>query len=202
MSALNLSDSMKNAEYSATVDWRWFEEPYRFSWKTVQGSSHFTMKDGEVKALDPGAGGRFVGLLNIFKLFDRLALNFKDVSGEGFAFDSVEGDFEFNNGYASTKNIEVDASAADMKINGRIDMVDKNYDMLMEVAPNLSAATFTTGALAFDPVFGMGLVLINKLFGLEESVTDKYKITGAWDDPKVEQIGQRRTEEADEVDAE
>jgi len=195
LSKLNISQSLENCEYEATIDWRWFDEPYRFSWETVQGHSHFTMKDGQVKALDPGAGGRFVGFFNIFKLFNRLALDFEDVSGEGFVFEFVEGDYEFYDGFALTENIEVKASSADMKLTGRIGMVDKNYDMRMQVEPNTSAAAFTTGALAGGPVLGAGLVLINKLFGLEKSVYDEYTITGSWHEPKIEKIREHQNTE-------
>ena len=198
LSSLNISDAMKGTEYSATIDWRWFDEPYLFSWETVQGHSSFTMKDGEVKALDPGASGRLVGLFNIFKLFNRLTLDFDDVSGDGFVFESVKGNYEFRDGFALTKNIEVSASTADMKLQGQIGMVNKDYDMLMQVEPHLSAATFTTGALAGGPILGAGLVLINKIFGLEESTFDEYKITGSWDDPQVTKVVERNSNEAAE----
>ena len=198
MNALNLTDAMRGGEHSATVDWRWFDEPYRFSWQTVQGSSHFQMKNGVVKKLDPGAGGRIVGLLNVFKLFDRLTLDFKDVASEGFAFDLIEGDFRFHDGLASSNNIEVSAAAADMKLKGDIGMVDKDYDMLMQVKPRTSSAAFTGGTLAGGPILGAGLVLINKLLGLEAISYDEYKITGPWKKPLVEQIEQRSVD--DEVE--
>lgn len=188
LSTLNISDAMKRGKYSTTIDWQWFGEPYKFSWETVRGNSHFTMKDGEVRALDPGAGGRFVGFFNVFNIFDRLMLKFDDISGEGFVFDHVEGDYEFRDGYALTENIEVSASAADMKLTGKIGMVEKNYDMLMQVKPHSSAAAFTTGAIAGGAILGAGLVLINKLFGLEEGVSDDYTITGSWGDPVVKKI--------------
>ena len=202
LSEMNLTKNMKGAVQSATVNWYWYAEPYRFSWQTVQGNSHFTMKDGAVKALDPGAGGRIVGLFNVFKLFDRLTLDFKDVSGEGFAFDNIEGDFEFGNGLASSKNIEITASAADMRMQGSIGMVARDYDLVMQVRPHSSEAFFTGGALVGGPVLGAGLVLINKLFGLEKSAYDEYQITGAWDDPQIKQTGKRNNEENNEADGE
>ncbi|MDH5711061.1 MAG: DUF3971 domain-containing protein [Gammaproteobacteria bacterium] len=195
LSVMNLTQNMKGSVQSAVVNWQWYAEPYRFSWQTVQGNSHFTMKDGAVKALDPGAGGRIVGLFNVFKLFDRLTLDFKDVSGEGFAFDSIEGDFEFGNGLASSKNIEITASAADMRMQGSIGMVARDYDLIMQVRPHSSEAFFTGGALVGGPVLGAGLVLINKLFGLEKSAYDEYQITGSWDDPQIKQTGKRSNEE-------
>nr|MDA3870587.1 DUF3971 domain-containing protein [Gammaproteobacteria bacterium] len=186
LSSLKLGDSIKNGKQQATVDWRWFDEPYNFSWQTVQGSSSFKIEEGEISELDPGTGGRFVGLFNVFKLFDRLSLNFKDVSGEGFAFDSIEGDFEFNDGYAFTRNIEVDGAVAAMKLGGKVGMVDKDYDLTMQVKPHSSAAVFTTGTLAGGPVLGAGLVLLNKLFGLEKGSYNEYEIMGSWIDPKIE----------------
>ncbi|MDT8451630.1 MAG: DUF3971 domain-containing protein [Gammaproteobacteria bacterium] len=194
LSSLKLGDSIKNGKQQATVDWRWFNEPYNFSWQTVQGSSSFKIEEGEISELDPGTGGRFVGLFNVFKLFDRFSLNFKDVFGEGFVFDSIEGDFEFNDGYASTKNIEVDGAVAAMKLGGKIGMVDKDYDLTMQVKPHSSAAAFTTGTLAGGPVLGAGLVLLNKLLGLEKGSYNEYEITGLWIDPKIEKIGGRSAE--------
>ena len=199
MNTLNLSDAMKGGEQSATVNWQWFDEPYRFSWQTVRGSSHFTLKDGEIKAMDPGASGRIVGLFNVFKLFDRLTLDFKDVAGEGFAFDLIEGDFKFRNGYAFSENIEVSAAAANMKLSGNIGMVDKDYDLLMQVKPRSSAAAFTGGTLAGGPILGAGLVLINKLLGLEKISYDEYRITGSWEEPLVEQIEQRSVDDEADV---
>lgn len=194
LSALKLGESIKNGKQQATVDWRWFDEPYNFSWQTVQGSSYFKIQEGEISELDPGTGGRFVGLFNVFKLLDRFSLNFRDVSGEGFVFDSIEGDFEFNDGYALTKNVEIDGAVAAMKLGGKIGMVDKDYDLTMQVKPHSSAAAFTTGTLAGGPVLGAGLVLLNKLLGLEKGSYNEYAITGLWIDPKIEKTGGRGAE--------
>lgn len=200
MSSLKLSDAMQGGVKTATIDWQWFDEPYRFSWQTVQGSSHFQLKNGVVTELDPGTSGRIVGLLNVFKLFDRLTLDFKDVASDGFAYDLIEGDFKFHDGLATSSNIEVAAAAADMRLRGDIGMVDQNYDLVMQVKPRSSAAAFTTGALAGGPILGAGLVLLNKLLGLEKSAYDEYKITGPWRDPLVEQIEKRETDEIIEED--
>ena len=72
-------------------------------------------------------------------------------------------------------------------------MVGKNYDMRMQVEPHTSAAVFTTGTLAGGPILGAGLVLINKLLGLEKSVYNEYTITGPWDEPQVKKVGESDT---------
>ena len=101
-------------------------------------------------------------------------------------------------GFASSKNIEISAAAANMQLTGKIGMVDKDYDLLMRVKPRSSAAAFTGGTLAGGPVLGAGLVLINKLLGLEKGSHDEYEITGSWEDPQVEQIVERSIEGASE----
>jgi len=67
----------------------------------------------------------------------------------------------------------------------------RDYDLGVIVKPNSSAATFTGGAIAGGPVLGAGLVLIQKLFGLEQASHDAYTITGPWEAPVVKQISKR-----------
>ncbi len=48
--------------------------------------------------------------------------------------------------------------------------------------------------MAGGPVLGAGLVLINKLLGLEKSSYDEYEITGEWNNPQVKKVGERNSE--------
>lgn len=194
-SSLGFGDSISRCELVATVDWQWLAEPYHFSLSSVKGSAHFELSDGEVTNLKPGAGGRLLGLFNVFKLGDRLTLNFDDVYKEGFSFDSIVGDFEFDEGDAYTRNIEVKAAAADMKITGRVGIVERDYDLTMQVKPHSSAAAFTGGTLVGGPVVGTALVVLNKLLGLEKGSHDEYAVTGSWDNPVVKQTSKRKEED-------
>jgi uncharacterized protein YhdP len=195
LSTLGFSDSLSRCDQIATVDWQWEAEPYRFSLGAVKGSAHFELSNGEVTNLQPGAGGRLLGLFNVFKLGDRLTLDFDDVYKEGFSFDSVKGDFEFDEGDVYTEEISVKAAAADMKIDGRIGIVERDYDLNMHVKPHSSAAAFTGGALVGGIITGAAAVLLNKVLGLEKMSRDEYVVTGSWDDPVVTQIAKRKRED-------
>ena len=188
---LNFQRSLDHCDYAATFNSKWPAEPYRMSWANMKGKVAFEMFDGEILDVDPGASGRLLGLLNIFKLTNRLAFDFDDVTRKGFAFDSIKGDFEFVNGDGSLKNFDVIAPAADINVFGSIGMVRRDYGLLMRVKPHTDSLTFAGGVLLGGVVVGTGLALIQKVFDLGIIGHNVYSITGSWDDPKVEKIIER-----------
>ncbi|RKZ69701.1 MAG: hypothetical protein DRQ44_02710 [Gammaproteobacteria bacterium] len=188
---LNFPRSLDRCDYMATFDSKWSAEPYRRSWANMKGKVSFEMSDGEILDVDPGAGGRLLGLLNIFKLTNRLSFDFDDVTRKGFAFDSIKGDFEFVKGDGSLKNFDIIAPAADINMFGSIGLVDRDYGLLMHVKPHTDSLTFAGGVLLGGVVVGAGLALIQKVFDLGVLGHNVYSVTGSWDDPKVEKIIQR-----------
>ncbi len=188
---LNFPRSLDRCDFLADFDSNWPAEPYKLSWANMKGNVSFEMHDGEILDVDPGAGGRLLGLLNIFKLTNRLAFDFDDVTRRGFAFDSIKGDFEFINGDGSLKNFDVIAPAADINMFGSIGLVDQDYGLLMRVKPHTDSLTFAGGVLLGGVVVGAGLALIQKVFDLGVIGHNVYSITGSWDDPKVEKIIER-----------
>ncbi len=188
---LNLSRSLDGGDFTATFNSKWSAEPHQLSWDNMQGKVSYEILDGEILDIDPGAGGRLLGLFNIVKLANRLILDFDDVTAKGFAFDSIKGDFEFVNGNGSLKNFDVRASTADINMFGSIGLVQQNYDLLMRVKPHADGLTFAGGALLGGVAVGAGLALIQKIFDLDIIGHDVYSITGSWDNPKVEKIIER-----------
>lgn len=190
LSSMGLTDSLRQGKHVATFDWHWMAEPYSFSLGKVNGSSHIELEEGQVKGVTPGTGGRLLGLLNVFKLHERLTSGFGDVYKEGFSFDSIKGDFEFNNGKAVTANTVLTAKSADAEILGTIGLVDKDYDLVVLVSPHSTAATAVAGTVVGGPVIGAGLVLLKKLFGVDEMLHEEYTITGPWEKPDVKHISE------------
>ena len=197
LTGLGFQRSLDRCKYTATFDSKWPAEPYNFSWAEIKGKASFEMIDGEILEVDPGAGGRLLGLLNIFKLTNRLAFDFDDVYRKGFSFDSIKGDFEFVNGEGSLKNFDVMAPAADINMFGRIGLVKHDYGLLMRVEPHTGTLTFAGGALLGGVVVGAGLALIEKVFDLG-IIHNVYSITGSWDDPHVEKIIERTRDTTEE----
>jgi uncharacterized protein YhdP len=160
------------------------------------------MFDGEIVDVDPGAGGRLLGLLNIFKLTNRLVFDFDDVVRKGFSFDSIKGEFGFDNGRGSLKKFDVSAPAADINMLGSIGLLSRDYELLMRVKPHTDTLTFASGTLLGGVVIGAGLALIQKVFDLGFIGHNVYTITGSWDDPVIEKIVERSTELASDINDE
>ncbi len=198
LTGLGFQRSIDRSKYEATFDAKWSAPPYAWSWANMKGKTSFAMENGEILEVDPGAGGRLLGLLNIFKLANRLAFNFDDMTHEGLTFDYIKGDFEFINGDGSLKNFDVSAPAADINIFGSIGLIERDYGLLMRVKPHTDSLTFAGGALLGGVVVGAGLALIQKVFDLGVIGHNVYSVTGSWDDPKVEQIIEKTQDATDD----
>lgn len=180
--------SLDRCTYKSSFNATWPAEPYDLSWANVRGKSSFKMKHGEILDVDPGAGGRLLGLLNVFKLTNRLAFNFDDVTRKGFSFDTIKGEFEFVDGDGSMKDVVVSAAAADMSMFGSIGMVDHDYGLLVQVKPHTDTLTLAGGILLGGVVIGAGLAILQNVFDLSLIGGDVYSITGSWENPKIEKI--------------
>lgn len=197
LSSPNSGDMLQHLGYAryvdrskmvATLHWRWPGAPYRFNWESLSGNSTIEFEKGILTDIDPGTGGRFLGLFNLLHLPKRLSLDFKDVYKDGFVFDAIKGTYVFGSGDAITQDTEISASAADLTMMGRIGMADQDYDLVAIVTPQSSVATFAGGALVAGPTIGVGLVLLQEIFGLDLLGQEIYTIAGGWDHPVVKQI--------------
>ena len=140
-------------------------------------------------AVQPGAG-RVLGLFSVAALPRRLALDFKDLTEKGLAFDSVQGDFELRDGNAFTSNLLLRGPAAEIGIAGRTGLATRDYDQTAVVTGNLGASLPVAGALAGGPAVGAALLLFSQVFKepLKGITRGYYRITGPWDNPTVERV--------------
>lgn len=200
LTGLGWQRSVDHASMTADFNARWSAEPYGLSWENMRGKSSFEMEKGEILEVEPGAGGRILGLLNIFKLTNRLVFDFDDVTRKGFGFDSIDGEFDFQEGDGTLKKFDVSAPAADVNMFGSIGLIKRDFGLLMRVKPHTDTLTFAGGALLGGVAVGAGLALIQKVFDLGVIGHNVYSITGSWDDPEIEKIVERTigTEEDDD----
>ena len=89
--------------------------------------------------------------MSLVELPRRLALDFRDVTEEGLAFDSVRGDFELRDGNAYTDNLLLKGAAVDIGVAGRTGLGTQDYDQTVVVSGNPSGPLAVAGALAGGP---------------------------------------------------
>lgn len=165
--------------------------------KRISGTARISMAQGRVLTVEPGAG-RILGLMSLSHLGKRLALDFKDLTGQGMAFDSVKGDFSLASGDAFTDNLTLRGSAAEVGIAGRTSLRDRTYDQTAVVTGDLGGSLGVAGALAGGPAVGAVMLLFSQIFKepLKGVARAYYRITGPWEDPTVKKIEAQELEEA------
>jgi uncharacterized protein (TIGR02099 family) len=181
----------KNVEI--TADMHWTGTPLDVTRANVAGDMKFSLGQGKLNDVEPGAAGRIFGLMSIAALPRRLALDFSDLfSKKGFNFDSISSSFAIKNGKATTDDFILKGPSANIEISGPVDFVAQRYDQVVKVTPNVSSTLPLAGAVAGGPVglgVGAAILLVDKLsdslFGknIVNLISYKYVLTGPWDSP-------------------
>ena len=165
----------------------------------IAGHVKLSVEQGQVMSVDPGAG-RVLGLLSVAALPRRLTLDFRDLTDKGFAFDSIHGDFDLRDGNAYTSNLVLKGPAAEIGVVGRTGLKARDYDQTAKVTGHIGGPVAAAAAVFSGPVIGAAVLLFSTVFKepLSGLTRGYYRITGSWDEPKVERIGASQAKEAAE----
>jgi uncharacterized protein (TIGR02099 family) len=177
----------ENARLTASL-W-WPGGPSGEAVHNLTGTLRLELEDGRLRNVEPGAG-RVLGLLSVAQLPRRLSFDFRDVTDQGLAFDSVKGDFELRGGNAYTQNLVLKGPAVDIGVVGRTGLATEDYDQTMVVSGNTSGPLAVAGALAAGPVVGAGVLVLSQLFKdqLQGLARVYYHVSGPWSAPVVQRI--------------
>lgn len=167
------------------LDASWPGGPSALSLATMDGTLSIHVSDGRIpEASSPGVG-RLLGLVSLAELPRRLTLDFGDVFGKGLAFDSIAGDFHLANGNATTDNLKIAGSAANISITGRTGLRAHDYDQEMRVVPHVGNSLPLVGAVVGGPIGAAAGFAVQGLLGrgLNKAASARYRVTGTWDKP-------------------
>jgi uncharacterized protein (TIGR02099 family) len=176
----------REGRFEAEVTW---QGGLRSDWlSAMEGNASITIRDGKLVGVEPGAG-RVLGLLSIQALPRRLALDFKDVFGEGTSFDRISGDFRFAGGHAFTDNLIMRGPSADLGVVGRTGLVARDYDQTAVIGADLGRTLPLAGAVVGGPAVGAVLYLLSEMLRKPFQAQATYRLTGTWEDPIIERMG-------------
>lgn len=188
--ATNIKDAKTLLEFNIN----WDDSPLNFAMENLNGQINMNIEKGQFLDIEQKAGKLF-GLLSIQALPRRLSLDFADLFNEGFAFDTIKGNFNLERGQAYTNNLQMIGPSGDIMISGRTGLVTEDYDQIATVIPKVSDSLPLASAL-FGPVgVGVGAVLFfaGELFesipeNIDKILTQQYSIKGSWENPDIEKI--------------
>ena len=182
---LNRSMDSSEASFEAQLNW---EGGLRSDWlKAVEGTGTLSIREGTLVGVEPGAG-RVFGLLSIQLLPRRLALDFKDVFGEGTRFDEITGDFIFDSGNAHTDNLLMRGPVANIVVVGRTGLVARDYDQTAVIAADIGRTLPVAGTVVGGPAVGAALFLLSEVLRKPFQTQVTYRITGPWESPVIERV--------------
>jgi uncharacterized protein YhdP len=167
----------------------WSGSPLALDARSLDGAMSLSLDAGQFLRADAGAA-RLLGVLSLQALPRRLMLDFRDVFDEGFAFDQVSGDVRLAAGVASTGNLRMRGVQAAVLMEGRADIGRETQDLRVFVIPEINAGTASLAYAAINPALGLGTFVAQWLLRrpLIAASTREFRVTGTWDDPKIEPV--------------
>jgi uncharacterized protein (TIGR02099 family) len=172
---------------------QWRGSPLALDYASLDGTVRLALGQGEFLKVDPGIA-KLIGVLNMQSLPKRLSGDFRDLFGEGFAFDRIEGDVRIGNGIARTDDLRIRGLQAQVRIRGEADLRQETQRLQVEVTPELNAglASLAFGAMV-NPIIGLGTFAAQYVLRkpLQDVLAYELDVTGSWSDPAVSERNRR-----------
>jgi uncharacterized protein YhdP len=179
----------------------WLGSPLTLDYPSMNGNFYINVEAGQFLKADPGLA-KLLGVLSLQSLPRRLALDFRDVFSEGFAFDFVRGDVTIEQGIAATNNLQMKGVNVAALMEGRADIARETQDIKVVVIPEINAGTASLVATVINPAIGLGTFLAQMFLRqpLMRAATQEFQIDGTWADPRITRINRKAAAEG-RVDA-
>jgi uncharacterized protein YhdP len=176
----------------------WLGSPLAFNYGTMDGNFNVNIEAGQFLKADPGLA-KLLGVLSLQSLPRRLALDFRDIFSEGFAFDFIRGDVTIQDGIAATNNLQMKGLNAAVLMEGKADIQKETQDLKVVVVPEINAGTASLVAAAINPAIGLGTFLAQLVLRqpLIRATTQEFHVDGTWADPRVSRVGKKVEAQAD-----
>lgn len=193
---LGTGKAVKGGKGLLTGQVSWLGSPLALDYPTLSGNVNVSVDAGQFLKAEPGAA-RLLSVLSLQSLPRRLALDFRDVFQEGFAFDNLSGDVRIDSGVAQTNNLRMRGVQAAVLMEGSADIARETQDLRVVVVPEINAGTASLAYAVINPAVGLGTFLAQALLRkpLAQAGTREFHVSGSWDDPKVERIERKPPED-------
>ena len=166
----------------------WNGDPVTMDYATLGGDLKMNAEDGQFLEIEPGIG-KLVSLMSLQMLPRRIALDFRDVFSKGFQFDRISSSLAIERGAMAVKDFRMRGPAADVIMNGQVDLSLETQALSVRVIPQLGDTASTVIGLV-NPVAGVASLIAGRLLKnpVGKIFAFDYAISGTWTDPKVEKI--------------
>jgi uncharacterized protein (TIGR02099 family) len=189
LTRLGYPEGVRRGEAVIAGSLAWNGGPQQLDYPTLSGNFVLQSVKGQFLKMDPGIG-KLLGVLSLQSLPRRLSLDFRDVFGDGFAFDEVLGAVKIDRGIVTTENFRINGPSARVAMRGTVDLNKETQNLQVKVNPHVSDGVSIATALIGGPFAALATFVAQKLFKdpLDEMVAFNYTVTGGWADPLVTKV--------------
>lgn len=187
LARFGMPGAMRGGEGKIEGDIAWRGSPLSIDYPSLSGNLKLSTAKGQFLRADPGVA-RLLGVLSLQSLPRRIALDFRDVFSEGFAFDSISASADIKAGVLSTRDFKMRGPNATVLIEGSADLRKETQDLHVLVLPEINAGSASLAyALLANPAIGLGTFLAQLILRdpLSKAFSHEFDITGSWSDPQV-----------------
>ena len=183
-------DSVRRGSADLSGNLSWNGSPFTIDYPSLNGGLKLDASGGQFIKLEPGVG-RLLGILSLQSLPRRITLDFRDIFSEGFAFDSIGGQFAVSRGVMETKELQIQGPSAKVLMSGAVNLGAETQDLKVRVQPAVGES-IAVGAMIANPIAGAVVWAAQKILQdpLDQAFAFEYAVTGSWADPKVDKLGQ------------
>lgn len=193
LQVLGWNPILEAGKMQLTANLKWDAPLWTFKLHQMQGDVAGKITNGRTMNLSKQTETK-LGLVKILSLFSlqtiprRLQLDFSDLSHEGYSFDEVNAEFSLNDSILETKSCKFEGPVASTDVFGRIDLDHELYDLIIKIAPHITASLPVVATIAGGPVAGAATWLASRILnkGMQQIASYTYRVTGSWSDPVVE----------------
>ena len=189
METLGYPGEVVGGKLTAQSNWSWPGAPGAFRLAQTDGDLTFTLNDGRIPKVSPGAG-RLLGALDLQSITRYLTLDFSNVFRKGLTFDKMKGRVAVEKGNAYTRDLTVRTPGASLDLSGRVGLAARDLELEIGVTPHLMEELAVAGGLIGGPIVGAAVVVLHSLIKkpFEKSTRIDYTVKGGWDDPAVKRV--------------
>jgi uncharacterized protein (TIGR02099 family) len=189
LNRFGMKDVVRKGRGKIEGELAWAGSPITFDYPSLSGSFNVNVEEGQFLKAEPGIA-KLLGVLSLQSLPRRLALDFRDVFSDGFAFDFLRGDVTIDAGIARTNNLQMKGVNAAVLMEGQADIAKETQTLKVVVVPEINAGSASLLASAINPVVGLTTFLAQLILRrpLIEANTQEFLVDGTWVDPRVTKV--------------
>ena len=188
--------SVEGGQGKVSANVQWDGPPFDPKYETLSGKANLNLEKGRLLEVN-SSGAKLLDVLSLQSLFRFATLDLKGSLGnivtKGTPFNTINGNFDINNGVAQTQQFNMNLDQANVVMSGQINIPKQSQDLRITIFPTIDATAGSLAAFAINPIVGLGALVGQYLLTsqINRGLQSDYLIQGSWDDPEVIPLDQK-----------